>query len=186
MPRVSADQLAARRQQILNGARECFARHGYEGATVKRLEVATGLSRGAIFHHFRDKDALFLALAEHDAQRAADVVAEQGLVQVMRALLTAPQAQGWTGTFLEVARRRRTDPAFRQRWVEHSTALTAATRSRLARQATAGVVRDDVPVAVLAGYLELVLEGLVSSLAVGSPTPDLEAVLDVVERSVRR
>ena len=186
MPRVSTDQLAARRQQILDGARTCFARHGYEGATVRRLEESTGLSRGAIFHHFKDKEALFLALAEQDAQRMADVVAEQGLVQVMRTLLDSPEAPGWTGTFLEVARRRRTDPGFRERWAEHSAALTAATRSRLERQAAAGVLRDDVPVPVLARYLELVLEGLVSHLAMGRPTADLPAVLDVVERAVRR
>ena len=118
MPRVSTDQLAARRQQILDGARACFSRYGYEGATVRRLEQATGLSRGAIFHHFRDKDALFLALAEQDAQRMADVVAEQGLVQVMRELLAAPDvdARSWLGTLLEVARRLRTDPEFRERW----------------------------------------------------------------------
>lgn len=186
MPRVSTDQLAARRQQILDGARACFARHGYEGATVRRLEEATGLSRGAIFHHYRDKDALFLALAEQDAQRMADVVAEQGLVQVMRELLAAPEAPGWTGTFLEVARRRRTDPGFGERWATHSAALTAATRSRLERQAAAGVLRDDVPVAVLARYLELVLEGLVSYLATGRPVRGLDGVLDVVERAVRR
>src|SRR5215467_9688973 len=87
MPRVSTDRLAARRQEILDGARRCFARYGYEGATVRRLEEATGLSRGAIFHHFRDKESLFLALAEDEARRMADVVAEQGLVQVMRDLL---------------------------------------------------------------------------------------------------
>ncbi|MGB9377382.1 MAG: helix-turn-helix domain-containing protein, partial [Mycobacteriales bacterium] len=61
MPRVSQDHLDARRRQILDAARACFARHGYEGATVRRLEEEAGLSRGAIFHHFRDKDALFLA-----------------------------------------------------------------------------------------------------------------------------
>ena len=122
MPRVSTDQLAARRQQILDGARSCFSRHGYEGATVRRLEQATGLSRGAIFHHFRDKDALFFALAEQDAQRMVDVVAEQGLVQVMRELLASPESleSGWTGTFLEIARRSRTDPGFRERWRERS------------------------------------------------------------------
>ena len=88
MPRVSKDHLDARRRQILDGSRVCFARYGYEGATVRRLEDATGLSRGAIFHHFRDKESLFLALAEDDAVRMADVVAEQGLVQVMRDLLS--------------------------------------------------------------------------------------------------
>jgi AcrR family transcriptional regulator len=188
VPRVSTDQLAARRQQILDGARSCFARHGYEGATVRRLEQSTGLSRGAIFHHFRDKEALFLALAAQDAQRMADVVAAQGLVQVMRELLASPEPldTGWTGTFLEVARRSRTDPGFRDRWRAHAEALTAATEQRLARQAAAGTLRDDVPVPVLARYLELVLEGLVSQLAMGLPADHLERVLDVVEGSVRR
>jgi AcrR family transcriptional regulator len=188
MPRVSTDQLAARRLRILDGARACFARYGYEGATVRRLEEATGLSRGAIFHHFRDKDALFLALAERDAQRMADLVAEQGLVQVMRELLAAPESPetAWTGTYLEIARRARTEPGFRERWAGHSGALTATVRSRLERQAAAGVLRDDVPVPVLARYLELVLDGLVSHLATGHPTADLDAVLDLVERAVRR
>jgi AcrR family transcriptional regulator len=188
VPRVSTDELAARRQRILDGARACFARHGYEGATVRRLEQSTGLSRGAIFHHFRDKEALFLALAEQDTQRMADVVAEQGLVQVMRELLASPAAidVGWTGTFLEIARRGRTDPEFRARWRSHAEALTAATRARLERQARAGTLRDDIPVPVLARYLELVLEGLVSHLATGQPADDLEGVLDLVEGAVRR
>ena len=188
MPRVSTDHLAARRQQILEGARACFTRHGYEGATVRLLEQSTGLSRGAIFHHYRDKDALFLALAEQDAQRMADVVAEQGLVQVMRELVADPDgdARSWLGTRLEVSRRLRTEPEFRDRWRARSAALTAATRARLERQAAVGAVRDDVPVAVLAGYLDLVLEGLMSHLARGLPVDELESVLDLVEGAVRR
>lgn len=187
MPRVSNHQLAARRQEILDGARACFARHGYEGATVRRLEESTGLSRGAIFHHYRDKDALFLALAEQDAARMADVVAEQGLVQVMRELLADPAGgRGWLGTRLEVSRRLRTEPEFRKRWSSHSAALTRATRERLERQARAGTLRDDVPVAVLAQYLELVLEGLISHLAMGLPADDMGPVLDLVEAAVRR
>jgi len=192
VPRVSTDQLAARRQHILDGARRCFAAYGYEGATVRRLEQSTSLSRGAIFHYFRDKDALFLALAEQDAARMADVVAEQGLVQVMRDLLDTARKEdstdesSWLGTRLEVSRRLRTDPDFRERWQAHSAELTAATRERLERQAANGALRDDVPVPVLAQYLELVLEGLVSHLAMGLPADALDGVLDVVEQSVRR
>ena len=206
MPRVSQDHLDARRRQILDGARTCFARYGYEGATVRRLEEATGLSRGAIFHHFRDKESLFLALAEEDALRMAEVVAEQGLVQVMRDLLSPPSKlaepklaepklaehdQGahpaeWLGTRLEVSRRLRTDPDFRARWAQRSEQLGAATRQRLLRQRAAGKLRDDVDVEVLSSYLELVLEGLVSHLAMGLPADNLEPVLDLVEQSVRR
>ena len=104
MPKVSADHLQARRRQILDGARACFARHGYEGATVRILEEEIGLSRGAIFHHFPDKDALFLALAVEDAESMLETVAEHGLVQVMREMVAAPDAgrlgrRLWNGRF---------------------------------------------------------------------------------------
>jgi len=181
---VSSDRLAARRAQILAASRRAFARHGFEGATVKVLEAESGLSRGAIFHHFRDKEALFLALAEDDATRTAARVAEAGLVQVMRDL--ADLDAGWLGVQLEVRRRLRTDPGFASRWAERQTAVTTATVERLGRQCAAGVVRDDVPVAVLADFLQLVLDGLVSALAAGMPPGHLPGVLDLVEDAVRR
>lgn len=187
VPRVSQRHLDARRGQILDGARGCFARYGYEGATVRRLEEATRLSRGAIFHHFKDKESLFLALAEEDALRMAEVVAEQGLVQVMRELLSGQPAinTAWLGTRLEVSRRLRTDPDFRARWARRSEHLTEATRARLRRQREVGALRDDVRIDVLAAYLELVLEGLMSHLAMGLPPDHLDGVLTLVEESVR-
>jgi AcrR family transcriptional regulator len=188
MPRVSQHQLTTRRREILAGARACFARHGYEGATVRRLEEQTGLSRGAIFHHFRDKEALFLAVAEDDAAEMVGTVAEHGLVQVMRDLLDRsgePELAGWLGTQLEVSRKRRTDPAFAERWAARSAAIAAATRDRLARQRDAGALDPDIPLDVLAQFLELAYDGLVLHLAMDRPTSDLGAVLDLVEGAVR-
>ena len=183
MPKVADDVLAERRRHILDAARRAFARHGYEGATVRVLEQETGLSRGAIFHHFRDKEALFLALAEDEAARTAERVAADGLVQVMREL--AERDAGWLGVQLEVRRRLRTDPAFAQRWAERQEQVRAATLDRLRRQRGAGVVRDDVPVQVLADLLQLVHDGLVSALAAGTRPPDVGAVLDLVEGALR-
>ncbi|MFG1606265.1 TetR/AcrR family transcriptional regulator [Actinoplanes sp. NPDC049265] len=189
MPRVSQDQLDARRHEILAAARGCFARFGYEGATVRRLEDATGLSRGAIFHHFRDKDSLFLAVAEDDAVAMAQTVAADGLVQVMRDLLEragSGDTAGWLGSQLEVSRRLRTDPAFAKRWAERSAAIAEATRERLARQREAGVLRDDVPLEVLTQFLELAYDGMVLHLATGRPPGELSRVLDLVEEAVRK
>jgi AcrR family transcriptional regulator len=101
MPRVTDDHLAARRRQILDGARRCFAEYGYDKATVRRLEQTIGLSRGAIFHHFRDKDTLFFELAHEDAERMANVASREGLVQVMRDMLAAPEEFDWLATRLE-------------------------------------------------------------------------------------
>lgn len=185
MPRVSQDHLDARRRQILDAARACFGRHGYEGATVRRLEEEAGLSRGAIFHHFRDKDALFLAAAEDDAAEMAAVVAEHGLVQVMRDLLRGADP-GWLGTQLEVSRRLRTDAEFRSRWAARSAAIETATQERLERQREAGVLRRDVDTKTLQRFLALALDGLVMHLATGMPADDLDPVLDLVEEAVRR
>ncbi len=181
--------MEARRRQILDAARRCFALYGYEGATVRRLEEATCLSRGAIFHHFGDKESLFLALAGDDARRMAEVVGEQGLVQVMRDVVTGAGAPGpaeWLSTRLEVSRRLRTDPEFKARWTEQSAELSTATRARLERQSQSGAVRTDVPLEVLSDYLQLVLEGVLTRLATGQPADDLGPVLDLVEASVRR
>jgi len=184
MPRVSQDHLDARRREILDGARRCFARNGYEGATVRLLEEETGLSRGAIFHHFRDKESLFLAVAEDDAVEMAAVVAEHGLVQVMRDLRA--RDSGWLSTQLEVARRMRTDPTFRDRWAARARTLTTATRERLDRGRDAGVVRDDIDADVLVSFLSLLLDGLVMHRAMELPTEHLDAVLDLAESAVRR
>lgn len=188
---MSQDQLDARRHEILNAARHCFARFGYGGATVRRLEEATGMSRGAIFHHFRDKESLFLAVAEDDAVTMVETVAENGLVQVMRDLLdragnSEGDTAGWLGTQLEVSHRLRTDPAFAKRWAQRSAAIADATRDRLQRQRDAGVLRQDVPVEVLTQFLELAYDGLVLHLATGRPPGDLTRVLDVVEEAVRK
>lgn len=173
-----------RRAQILTAARRAFAAHGFEGATVRVLEAETGLSRGAIFHHFRDKEALFLALAQDDAAHTAARVDEAGLVQVMREL--DGRDAGWLGVQLEVRRRLRTDPDFARSWAAHQESVTRATRERLLRQREAGVVRDDVPVALLADFLRLVHDGLVTGLAAGLPSAHLAGVLDLVEDAVRR
>ncbi|MDH6193798.1 AcrR family transcriptional regulator [Mycobacterium frederiksbergense] len=185
MPRVTDDHLAARRRQILDGARRCFAQYGYESATVRRLEETIGLSRGAIFHHFKDKDTLFFELAREDAERMADVTAHEGLIGVMRNMLAAPEQFDWLATRLEIARKLRNDPAFHRGWAERSAELTAATTERLRRQKQAGRLRDDVPSAVLHIYLDLVLDGLVARLASGEDPKNLTAVLDLVEDSVR-
>ncbi|MCQ9352406.1 TetR/AcrR family transcriptional regulator [Corynebacterium sp. 153RC1] len=185
MPIVSTTELTQRRQEILEGARRCFAEYGYESATVRRLEESIGKSRGAIFHHFGDKENLFLALAREDATRMAEVVAANGLVAVMRDMLAHPERHDWLATRLEITKMLRTDPTFRARWQAHQQVLDQAVRARLEANAASGRMRDDVPISVLHTYLETMLDGFITRLASGAPTEDLEAVLSLVEQSVR-
>jgi AcrR family transcriptional regulator len=184
VPRLRPETVDARRQEILAGARRALAQHGYERATVRVLERETGLSRGAIFHHFRDKEALFLALAEEDARQTAALVHESGLIEAMRQL--PERDAGWLGVALEVSRRLRTEPTFRQEWQRRLDAIVRSTEQRLDAGQQAGTVRDDVDVSTLVTFLRLVHDGLVVHLAAGTPDADIDAVLDLVERTVRK
>ena len=102
MPKVSEQHLEARREQILEGARRAFAQHGYEGATVARLEEEIGLSRGAIFNYFPDKWALFFELAARDQHELTTLLMEQGLDATIRHL--AEESPDWMAVYFEVLR----------------------------------------------------------------------------------
>lgn len=184
MPIVSEDELARRRQDIVIGARKCFAEFGYEGATVRRLEQATGKSRGAIFHHFGDKEALFLALAHEDAARQAEVVANNGLVEVMHEMLRHPERHEWLATRLEITSLIRKDPNFRARWQDQQAVVDAAVLERLKSNAQEGRIRDDVDVDTLFIFLQTFMDGFITRLAMGD-TKGLESVLDLVESTIR-
>ncbi|KAB8164311.1 TetR family transcriptional regulator [Streptomyces sp. 3MP-14] len=64
MARVSQEYLAARRQQILDGAARCFARDGFHGTSMQDVLRETGLSAGAVYRYFPSKEAMIGALAE--------------------------------------------------------------------------------------------------------------------------
>jgi AcrR family transcriptional regulator len=62
----------ALRRSILDAAREAFARHGYEGVTMRMLAEKLGCSHANLYLHFKDKEALFDCLVEESLQQFAD------------------------------------------------------------------------------------------------------------------
>ena len=47
---------------VLQKAMMCFWEHGYEGASIRHLEDATGISRISLYNAFTDKEGLFIAV----------------------------------------------------------------------------------------------------------------------------
>ena len=54
----SKKQPVLTRQAILNAAGAEFSRHGYAGAGIGAIVERAGLTKGALFHHFPDKQTL--------------------------------------------------------------------------------------------------------------------------------
>src|SRR4051794_10716993 len=54
----------ATRRGLLKAARKLFGRKGYASTSVDEVVRAAGVTKGALYHHFRDKDDLFKAVVE--------------------------------------------------------------------------------------------------------------------------
>ncbi|HWN23426.1 MAG TPA: helix-turn-helix domain-containing protein [Gaiellaceae bacterium] len=182
MPKISEEQRERRREQILAGARRCFAAHGYEGATVIRLEQETGLSRGAIFNYFPSKEEIFLALADRDADRLGRLWADEGLAAVVHALVE--EDPDWLGTNLELVRRMRTDESFRTRWKQRAPEAEERIKTRLEDARAAGEVRDDVPLESVGMFVGLLMDGLALRRAAGFPSPEAGTILELVDSAI--
>jgi len=65
------------REGLLNTAIDCFARYGYAGTSIDRIARAAGVTKGALYYHFRDKEELrFAAVKERIQAFEASVSAQ--------------------------------------------------------------------------------------------------------------
>src|SRR5437667_6559386 len=67
----------ASRTQLVRAAIDCFARLGYQGTTIDRIARDAGVTKGAVYYHFRDKEQLlFDAVKDHVGEFERQVLAE--------------------------------------------------------------------------------------------------------------
>ena len=104
--RLRERQAEATRELLVAVARERFTNQGYAATSIEDIVQRAGVAKGALYHHFSGKDALFRAVYE---TVQADVVSA-----VMAAALAAQEP--WAGVraglsaFLDAC----LDPAFRR------------------------------------------------------------------------
>lgn len=59
----------AKRQQILAGAIEVFMQFGFDGTSMDAVARESGVSKGTLYNHFENKQALFIAFIEQECER---------------------------------------------------------------------------------------------------------------------
>ena len=67
-----AEQTEATRRALLDAARELFAAEGFAGTSTEAVVRRAGVTRGALYHHFRDKQDLFGAVYEDIERRLVE------------------------------------------------------------------------------------------------------------------
>jgi AcrR family transcriptional regulator len=63
----------ATRDKVIEAARDLFGRHGYDGTSIDAILRVAGVQRGALYHHFDSKRAVFDVVLE---RVVADIAAE--------------------------------------------------------------------------------------------------------------
>ncbi|WP_369061216.1 TetR family transcriptional regulator [Caulobacter sp. 73W] len=82
------------REKVLEAARTLFIQRGYEGATIRDIAQAAGMSTGAVFANFADKSELFDAIIKGDLellheQMSAAAANAKGVEQVLLGMFGA-------------------------------------------------------------------------------------------------
>src|ERR1700754_860017 len=81
-----AEHASDTRAALVASARRLFAAQGYDGTGTEQIVADARVTRGALYHHFRDKADLFRAVM---AQAAADV-AQRLIDEQLAAEATSP------------------------------------------------------------------------------------------------
>ena len=79
VPEAEPGPRAGRSEEILDGAAEMFAEHGYHGSSLRDISQHIGISHSEMLHHFGAKDVLLDAVIdrmEEHAQAALDRIHE--------------------------------------------------------------------------------------------------------------
>jgi AcrR family transcriptional regulator len=88
--RTQASRSAATRDALVAAARRLFAEQGFADVPTDSIVAAAGVTRGALYHQFADKTALFDAVMEvveaDIARRLADAVGAAGISDPIEAL----------------------------------------------------------------------------------------------------
>jgi AcrR family transcriptional regulator len=132
----------ATRQALLSAGREAFARDGYQAAGIETISRAARVTRGAFYHHFEDKTALFDAVVASMQAGAAAKIKEKAKAKARQNVGLWDRLIAGIDTYLDVC----LEPAYGRIVVQDAPAVLGNARFRELEEA--------YPMALLATSLE--------------------------------
>ncbi len=138
------DYSASTKRALVEVATELFTEQGYAGTSLDEIVAGARVTKGALYHHFSGKQALFEAVFER--------VEEDASKAIRRAVRTSKdpweKAMGGLRAFLDVV----PEPSYRRIVIQEGPAVLGYERYREQEErSTYGIVQDIVA-GVLASY----------------------------------
>ena len=149
-----------RKEQLLDSAARCFARHGYRGTTTAMIAAEAAVSEPIIYRHFRNKQDLFIALVEKVGDRVfsnwekATAHADSPLDKLRSLMYSNPAtSDSWTASVYQLlfhASTEVSEPAIQQAIRDHYERYVKALSAVMSEAQASGQLRADVPAEWLA------------------------------------
>lgn len=79
LPKRSKEHMDSRREQVLKAAKICFSQKGFHATTIRTICTEAGLSTGAVYLHFQNKDEIIGALAERNRENNRALIDSVGV-----------------------------------------------------------------------------------------------------------
>jgi AcrR family transcriptional regulator len=76
MPRTQQERSHTTTTELVSAARELFAAQGFAKTSLDDVVARAGLTKGALYHHFKGKKELFEAVFEREQARIAELVGQ--------------------------------------------------------------------------------------------------------------
>ncbi len=186
---TNSERSSATQQRLILEARRLFAMQGYAATGTEAILQAAGVKRGALYHHFADKSALFESVCKQLCEEAATAIEaamppnkqlspQEELIEGSLAwlqfmlqpeirqimLLDAPTALGWA------------------RWQALEKDLgTASLQSGI----EAAIASGDLKPACSADLLTTLMNGALNALALRAGAPDAPLTAEQCEQAVQ-
>jgi AcrR family transcriptional regulator len=90
------------REALLRAARQLFGTQGFAATSTEEIVSSAGVTKGALYHHFTDKDALFQAVFEQVQREVSDAAVVEFLRPDAWEALTAG-CQAWVDAHADSA-----------------------------------------------------------------------------------